>query len=642
MKHVPGLDGFRGLAVLGVLLFHHEGLLRGGFLGVDLFFVLSGYLITALLLGEHAKTGRIDLRGFWLRRFRRLMPAVLLLVPVVTVLTWWKGDALTRQMLRGDALGTLLYTANWHAVFERRSYWELFAAPSPLEHTWSLSIEEQFYVAWPLMVTGLMARFGARAVLTTAGALALGSVAAMWLLYEPGGDTTRVYMGTDTRASGILLGATLAASGLATPGAPTLAGARARALDVAGALALFGTLAAWVYFRGQHPSLYRGGFQITEVLALVAIAACVRVPSGGLSRVLSLRPLGYMGRISYGVYLWHWPINGMLSPERTHLSVWPLLFLRLALVLLVASASYYVLERPIRLRGLPFRGGPYVAGATLAGNIALVLVATRGTAGAAASVAPPAFVPEAETAAAPEGPEDSGAPVPMNALPPRSGKGPLRVLVLGDSVAMSLGRRMRYTQDPKEVFVAERGVGDCALTDDVAPTLSMGGVRHWRGDCAKNWESDLRETDPDVVLVLLAGAYFSKIKADGQYRAACHPGYGRIYKDKLARRLRAVHALGPTPVVMLAPYPTGRWQTPSRNAEVDCFNASQREAARESDALVVDPLPSLCPNGTCTLTSDGIPVRPDGLHFDGAGADSFARWASTEVTRITRKAAPEP
>jgi peptidoglycan/LPS O-acetylase OafA/YrhL len=634
MKHVPGLDGLRGLAVLGVLLFHHEALLRGGFLGVDLFFVLSGYLITQLLLAEFQGAGRIDLRAFWVRRFRRLMPAVLVLVPVVTVLVSLRGNALTRSMLRGEALGTLLYTANWHAVFERRSYWELFAAPSPLEHTWSLSIEEQFYVAWPLLVALLTARFWPRAVFRTALALAAASVLLMWRLYEPGGDTTRVYMGTDTRAAGLLLGAALAASGRCQPAAPPLGARASRWLDMGGVLALLALLGTWAVVRGQDPSLYRGGFLATELLCLVVVWACVRAPEGVLARTLSLRPLGYLGRISYGVYLFHWPINGLLTAERTQLGLWPLLGARLLATLLVASASFYAFERPIRLRGLPFRRGPLVALGALLANVGIVLLATQGAAGASTDRTPAALAQAPVPTPSREVPQDAGPPVPMHLLPPRGPHGPLRVLVLGDSVAMSLGRRMRYTQAPDQVFVAERGVGDCALTDDVAKTLSMGGLRHFRGDCSKTWQDDLRQTDPDLVLVVLAGAYFSKIQVDGQYRSPCHPGYGRIFGDKLRARLRSMQASGAKAVVMLAPYPTGRWQTPTRNAEVDCFNQAQREAAREGVAMVLDPLPTLCPGGVCQLTSEGAEIRPDGLHFDGVGADAFARWTHAALVQM--------
>ena len=156
ITHVPGLDGLRGLAVIGVLLFHSNQLLRGGYLGVDLFFVLSGFLITSILIEEHKRAGTINLKAFWIRRARRLLPALLALMPTVALYARTLAKPSELPSLRGDALATLAYVANWRAIFVKRSYWEMFAAPSPLEHTWSLAIEEQFYVVWPLVVVGLL------------------------------------------------------------------------------------------------------------------------------------------------------------------------------------------------------------------------------------------------------------------------------------------------------------------------------------------------------------------------------------------------------------------------------------------------------------------------------------------------------
>ena len=199
IAHVPALDGLRGAAVAGVLLFHAEGLLRGGFLGVDLFFVLSGYLITSILVAEHRRSGRIDLRAFWIRRARRLMPALLALVPAVGLYARSFAAPGELAQIRGDALATLAYVANWRAILVRRSYWEMFAAPSPLEHTWSLAIEEQFYVVWPLVALVVLRR-GPRALAIVSGVLALGSIVAMAVL---GASATpnRVYLGTDTRGA---------------------------------------------------------------------------------------------------------------------------------------------------------------------------------------------------------------------------------------------------------------------------------------------------------------------------------------------------------------------------------------------------------------------------------------------------------
>ena len=203
------MDGLRGVALLGVLLFHANGVIKGGFLGVDLFFVLSGFLITRLLLAEERTTGSIDLRAFWLRRAKRLFPALLVLMPAIALFAHFVARAEEGRAIRADALATLAYFANWRAILSDKSYWELFQSPSPLEHTWSLSIEEQFYVVWPVVVLLVLRRYGARALLGVVLGLAALSILATLVLFDSE-RTARVYYGTDTRAAAILGGAALA------------------------------------------------------------------------------------------------------------------------------------------------------------------------------------------------------------------------------------------------------------------------------------------------------------------------------------------------------------------------------------------------------------------------------------------------
>ena len=207
MQHQPALDGLRGAAVAGVLLFH-AGHLRGGYLGVDAFFVLSGFLITSLLLAEGARTGTVALGAFWARRARRLLPALLAVLAFVAVYSLVVASAAERTTIRGDGLATLGYFANWRAIFSGTDYWALFGSPSPLEHTWSLAIEEQFYLVWPLLLVAITA--APRRVLALAGGLAIASFVWMQVLYDPA-SPSRVYFGTDTRLASILIGAALAA-----------------------------------------------------------------------------------------------------------------------------------------------------------------------------------------------------------------------------------------------------------------------------------------------------------------------------------------------------------------------------------------------------------------------------------------------
>ncbi|HEX7604313.1 MAG TPA: acyltransferase, partial [Polyangiaceae bacterium] len=374
ITHLPALDGLRGLAVLGVVLFHSGGMLKGGYLGVDLFFVLSGFLITSILLAEHRRSGRIALGAFWVRRARRLFPALLALMPAIAVYARVFAQPDELAGLRGDALATLGYVANWRAVFSNKSYWELFAAPSPLEHTWSLAIEEQFYVVWPLLVFGVLVvlRWSSRALLVMTAILTALSVAAMLLFYSPD-STTRAYFGTDTRAAAILVGAALA---MIMGPDPKLGDRARRWLDPLGVVALVGLGVAWARLDGQDPFLYRAGFWLSELACLVLIA-CAVAPGSLVARALSVRPLTYAGSISYGIYLWHWPIDCVLVPERVHVGPLPLLALRLGATLAISMVSYRWLEQPIRTRGLPFGKPLVVVPASFALAALVVVVGTR-------------------------------------------------------------------------------------------------------------------------------------------------------------------------------------------------------------------------------------------------------------------------
>ncbi|HEY5014416.1 MAG TPA: acyltransferase, partial [Acidimicrobiia bacterium] len=247
------------MAVAGVLLFH-GGHLTGGYLGVDFFFTLSGFLITSLLLAESSRTGSVGLGGFWARRARRLLPALTVLLVGVAVYSIALAKPSELAQIRGDAFGTLGYVANWHQIFAHQSYFALFTAPSPLNHTWSLAIEEQFYVIWPLIFVALLARFARstpKAVLATSLALAGVSSVVMIVLYNPA-DTNRVYFGTDTRAAAILFGAALAAF-LAIHGPARTRAARI-AVECTGLVGAVVLALAWTRLDGQSSTLYRGGF----------------------------------------------------------------------------------------------------------------------------------------------------------------------------------------------------------------------------------------------------------------------------------------------------------------------------------------------------------------------------------------------
>ena len=633
MGHVPGLDGLRGIAVIGVLVFHANARLRGGYLGVDLFFVLSGFLITTILIEEHRATGAVDLRRFWVRRARRLMPALLSLMPAIALYAKIFAKPEELASLRGDALATIGYVANWRAIFVHRSYWDMFLAPSPLEHTWSLAIEEQFYVVWPLAVAAILAHVrgsarGVRAVCAVSVVLAVASTAAMALLYE-GGNTSRIYLGTDTRGAAILLGAALATSGLARRPAREGEDARVvRWLDVVALASALYLAAAWWWLDGQSELLYRGGFWTTEGAALVLILASVRAPRGVVARLLSLPPLRAMGAISYGVYLWHWPIYCVLTEERAGFGGLRLLGVRLALTLAVAFVSYRFFEQPIRKRGVAWGRPVLVVPASFALAIAFVLGATHG-----AIAAPPA----AQEGALVFTPASANAPVaPPDAAPLADAGAPMKVLVVGDSVGIALGSRMGWDGKSDNVDVEQRAIGDCTILEGYAPVHSMAGYPHGNPNCAGSWLDDTRELRPDVVLVVIGGAYFSTVRAGGKWRRVCEAGWHDAYVKRLSTLLGDIAPFSRRRVVLLAAYPVGKWQTPTLDDNVDCFNRTLRDAADAAHAETLDLNPYLCPGHACLMTSHDAPVRPDGLHFDGPGAEDTARWVLGQL-----RAAPD-
>ncbi len=320
---IPALDGLRALAVAAVMAYHLDfGWAGGGYLGVDLFFVLSGFLITGLLIEERSESHTINLRRFWVRRARRLFPALLVMLGAVALYANLHGPGVQLQTLQGDIVATLFYFANWHFIASHNSYFAQFLSPSPLEHTWSLAIEEQFYVLWPVVLV-IFAKCGGRrwrgiAIAGTA-LLAIASALDMALLTHGTSDITRVYFGTDTRAFELMAGALLA---FWTERTLRLPRPTPRALQAAGALAVGAIVAGFVELGGPPRWMFYGGFLGVAVLATVVIASVSGTAPGPLGAVLSFGPIRWVGTISYGLYLWHWPIFVFLTAQSTGLQPW--------------------------------------------------------------------------------------------------------------------------------------------------------------------------------------------------------------------------------------------------------------------------------------------------------------------------------
>ena len=389
--HMPGLDGVRAVAVTAVLVFHaNPDWLPGGFLGVDVFFALSGFLITSLLLAELAESGTVRFGRFYLRRARRLLPALfLVLLGTSAMAATIAQDAAAR--VREDAVAAFFYVTNWWYVLHGQSYFEATGRPPLLQHLWSLAVEEQFYLVWPLLVVLLWRLGGVRGVRVGAVAGALLSTALMaWISVRDHmpelADASRVYFGTDTHAMTLLVGAALATVWTPARIGRTLTDRGQRVTSAAGFTAL-AALAVVLWSVGpSSPALYRGGFLVVAVVS-AGVVACAAVTPTVFATVLSRQPLRWLGERSYGVYLWHWPIFMVLRPGvDLDADGWQVQALRLTLTFTAAELSYRFVEMPVRhgVLGRAWSGWRargrlgHVGRATLAGATAVAVVTALG------------------------------------------------------------------------------------------------------------------------------------------------------------------------------------------------------------------------------------------------------------------------
>jgi peptidoglycan/LPS O-acetylase OafA/YrhL len=767
----PALDGMRALAVIAVLLFH-AGVpgISGGFLGVDAFFVLSGFLITSLLLAEHRSRGRIDLRRFWLRRARRLLPALLTVLLATVIAGRFLLDADALGLLRTDAYAALAYVANWRMIFRGTGYVAATAAPSPLQHTWSLGIEEQFYVLWPLLVAGLtlwLAARRARVLLVVACCAGAGLSAVLCArLYHPD-DIGRAYYGTDTRAQALLIGAALAAvvalgdaaaakhgnrsaafvtagtehesraagiaaldgaaapwgkgravgiaavDGAAAPGregravgiaavggvtgpagegravgmaaagdaggperespaasvtaVPGVAGSENRgrvARAVLGAAGLVGAaVTAWLWHAASDEDawLYRGGLTVAALSTALVLAAVVLSPRSPLARLLGVAPLVWLGRISYGVYLWHWPLFTFVTSDATGLSRWPLLTVRLVATLAIAIVSYHLIERPIRHgalgRHLP-RRVPAAVTATAFGAAVLVTAISTATppplpATAAAPVVISTAVPRASVDSGVPNATVQRAPAPIHrpGRPANAGPEP-RVTFLGDSVSWVIGD---YLPEHPGMWTSNRAVQGCGIA--TLPDILQQGTGHtnypgctsWRG----RWQKGIDADNPDVAVIELNRWELMDRNYHGRYQHVGDPDYDKYLTTQLDDAIRIAGSRGAAVVLLTAAYthrterPDGSLYPEDQPARVDAWNSLLgAEAARNPQRVtLLDLNPVVCPDGVFTWKINGLRIRGDGLHYTPAAVQRIiAPWLLPKLAAVATGtyADPEP
>ncbi|MCZ7527119.1 MAG: acyltransferase [Acidimicrobiia bacterium] len=628
----PSLDGLRALAVGAVLVYHLEyGWARGGFLGVDAFFVLSGYLITSLLLAEWSGTGAIDRLAFWIRRLRRLLPALLLVLAGVAVYAHVYVPASQLGQLRTDGFASLFYVQNWWLIGSGQSYFDLFAAPSPLKHTWSLAIEEQYYLVWPLVVLFCLrvGRGSRRPLVVTSVVGTVASVLAMAALYSPV-DPSTAYYHTGARAHSLLVGGLL---GLALE-RHTVRGRAGRAALHTGGLIAAGTI-VWFWARVGDTDgwMYRGGFLAFALLVAAVIASAVH-PGSPLRRAMSARPLVWIGKISYGLYLWHWPVLVLLTPGRTGLDGLALDALRVATTLAVATASYHAVELPIRrgaLRGrLSWAAAP--AGVTVAG-VALA-AATLG------AVAPSTtFSAPADAATVP-------GTTPTTTPAARAPGG--TVVVVGDSVAVSLMPGLEQELSAAGISLVPGAIPGCGVVD-LLTVDDQGAPFPWSENCVAAVPDALdrivADHDPDLV-VWLSSWETADHRVDGEHVRFGTPEGDEVLLEAMERARRRLTAGGARLVMLTMPAGAPSDQYPDRPRDDDDFVRLSRItgelADRHADVSVVDLAALACPGGPpCEPVVDGVRLRPeDGRHYSPEGAAWTAARVVPEIVELLPTGGP--
>jgi peptidoglycan/LPS O-acetylase OafA/YrhL len=674
LPQYPGLDGLRALAVVAVLLYHGGvSWSGGGFLGVEMFFVLSGFLITSLLVGEWGRSGAIALRAFWARRARRLLPALFVLVAAIGVYYALAGPTKAVPGLQGDGIATLLYFSNWHAVAAGTNYFAASGPVSPLQHTWSLAIEEQFYVLWPLLVFGILAlarRRGAsdrRSLQVLLGLSIGGAILAaveMALLFNGGHGLDRVYYGTDTRATGLLLGASLAIAVAirrkSDPAHPATAPPRpapswARHTLGAASLLVLGVLAAGLVLAdGDDAWVYPFGMLGTDAAMVVLIAGVVFQPGAAGARLLALTPLRLVGKISYGLYLWHFPLFLWLDETSTGLHGAPLLVLRLAVTLAVSLLSYVVIEQPIRQRRRPawvVRGlAPVGAGAAVVSLLMASAASSLPVGVPAAAKLPTAPARLAGT----DGPctvslSDSSqlgmTPVGANQVAKFeygalgdsslvwSGNGaktfttcpPKRVLVVGDSLAFTLGLPMMDDEQNYGVQISNAALLGCAFS--TKGQLDVNGT--WEDPPAgcstalTQWESDVKRVQAQEVVVELGYRDEFDWRWGNRTVHLGMPAFDAYLQRQIDQFVSVLTRDGVKVLFVSVPYthPPDRADgtpapaaSPTRHAQINAMLGS--EARRHPGAVqLLDVDRTVSPDNRYDARVKGQLCRFDGIHF---------------------------
>jgi peptidoglycan/LPS O-acetylase OafA/YrhL len=642
----PALDGIRAIAVLAVLLYHGAQLtnhpitvLPGGFLGVDLFFVLSGFLITTLLVTEWRKRDNIRLGAFWGRRARRLLPALVMVVAAVGVgfLFAARLNLTGSQISRfpKEALSSLFYVANWNLIASGKSYFEQFGGASPLVHTWSLAIEEQFYLIWPvvLLVALRVLKLPTRVLAALALLGAVASAVLMASLFHPGSDPSRIYYGTDTRIQAMLVGASVA---LLLTGSST-AWLRNRLPQVIGVLGLAGCIAMFALVSDDAQKagwMYTGGFFLMAVLAIMAVTVASGPQDTRFTRTLSWPLLVWIGTLSYGIYLWHWPIFVLLDSSRTGLGGLPLLALRLGVTFGVAALSYYYVEAPIRFG--EWRYGVRAPLIMLAGVACVLLIATS------VMVVKPSATDQALLNAGSQG-NGTAQTLPTSDAGPTNGTLQRKLLLIGDSQMLTLAILHPTDLPIRGLNAAMIG---CSISDidSTKPDGTYDGVGGNCGHQLDLWRTDVARYHPDAAVMLFGLWEIFDRKQNGHLIGDGTPEFDQMKVAEMNAAFNVLTAKGATMVALTSPcfaelvpgeYPQPRladtWRIDRYNADVKAFAAQH-----PGKVVVADLHQLLCPAGKFTGKVNGVKYTDDGVHVNAVGARLVWNWLENQLKRVPR------
>ena len=574
--YLPGLDGLRALSVLVVVAFH-SGVIEGGWIGVDIFFGISGFLITGLMVAENQRNGRVALGAFWMRRIRRLVPALIVLLGLVAVLVQLNQVEVTAR----NIWGALTYSTNWVHIFGGTSYWDHFATPDPLRHLWSLAIEEQFYVVWPIVAWYVLKRRPpstlGKVALVGAGVSALVQVIGI----HAGLSVDRVYQGTDTRAVAFLFGAAIATRGW-PPKKLTLPS------WILPTFSFVVLVPAAIWLSGDRSWVFSGPL---IVISLAGIAAVV-YSTTQTNQLLSSPALRLIGRWSYGIYLFHWPL--VVSQRFDDLNCVVRFLVVTAISIVLSGLSYRFIESPIRNRRLPRLSLFPVATVAVAIVVVSLVVST-----------PTAPALDVEVTLAPRPTTVESVPIEL----------PQRVMVFGDSVPAVAADELQAEAESRGIEIEVRADPGCVPSEDKKD-------QYGKPECVtflQGTRARAQELDIDTAVIWWGGTGVGFVEHGTPYYF-CEANAQQLTRDRI-RRLVAYFDGVTTDIILVAPVP--RLDQTAKDVDgTECEIVAYDDVAAELGIKVVQLRDDVCPSYPDDC--DRI-FRYDGLHYNGEPATQIAQ-----------------